>query len=319
MDAKDTLAIARDVVRLGIWDKVAKHSFAIVSQMSMEPYVVSVVAEKAGPIAGRLMLFPGFDVVRDFRLFQQIPDYGVAMTLLDFRHWEVIGLRDGTAQLCAYEPGFVPRGLTEEESSLLAPALYECYGLFMRMEEEPDLAAKYVTAEEQKMFARVEGLDGRWHDAPLALPPVPNPLYQEEVLLSKSKCEEAAKLGIDEKTVWQMEFAQLPTFHTMEKNPRFLYLFAGVDAATGERMVWDKASVSGAPNGLKQLWEGLATRLLAAMLKAGRVPGEIHVRNARLARLLRPLGLQLPFKLVQHAKLPAVVDEINRAVATGRI
>ena len=319
MDEKDTESIARELARLNVWEKVAKHNFAIISEMALEPYLVSVNLEKAGPIAGRLLLFPGFDVFRDYRLFQEVPDYGVAMSLLDFTHWEVIALRDGTVQLYAYEPGYVPRPLSAEELSLLAPVLYECYGLFMRMEEEPDLPAKYVTQDSQRMFARKEGLDGKWRDTPLELPPVPNPLYQEQVLLDKKKCAEAAKLGIDESVSWQIEFAQLPNFHTREDRPRFLYLFAGVDETSGTRVIWDKASVSGQPNGLKSLWEGLSARLLLAVLRAGRIPAAVKVRSARLARLIRPLGLQLPFKLVQQSKLAAVVDEINRAVAMGNV
>ena len=319
MDGKDTLSIARDIARLNIWGKVARHNFAIVSEMALEPFVVAVSPDKTGPIVGRLLLFPGFDVFRDYRLFQQIPDYGVAMSLLDFTHWEVIALGDGSVQLCAYEPGYVPRVLTDDETALLAPVLYECYGLLMRMEENPELPAKFVTPENQRMFARKEGLDGKWRDTPLDLPPVPNPLYQEEVLLDKQKCTEAAKLPMDAAASWQIEFAQLPNFHTREERPRFLYLLAGVDAATGRRVLWDKASVSGKPNGLKALWEGLASRLLLAVLREGRIPAAVNVRNSRLARLIRPLGLQLPFKLVQHAKLPVVVDAINRAVATGRL
>ena len=319
MNEKDTESIAREIARLNVWGKVARHNFAIISEMALEPYLVAVSSDASGPIVGRLLLFPGFDEFRDYRLFQQIPDYGVAMSLLDFTHWEVIALKDGSVQLCAYAPGYVPRPLSDEETSLLAPVLYECYGLFMRMEEDPDLPAKYVTQDSQRMFARKEGLDGRWRDTPLELPPVPNPLYKEEVVLDKKLCADAAKLKIRDDASWQIEFAQLPNFHTREARPRFLYLFAGVDAATGERVLWDKASVSGEPDGLKKLWEGLAARLLLAVLRAQHVPASVSVRSSRLARLIRPLGLQLPFKLVQHSKLPAVEDAINRAAATGRV
>ena len=109
----------------------------------------------------------------------------------------------------------------------------------------------------------------------------------------------------------------VPAYHTREARPRFLYVFAAVDAATGVRVVWLKMSVGGTDEALKALWEGHAARLLEAMLRLGRAPGEIHVRSGRVARFLRPLGMHVPFKLVHHAKLGALDAALAHAAKTN--
>ena len=78
-------------------------------------------------------------------------------------------------------------------------------------------------------------------------------------------------------------------------------------------------SVDGKPGGLKRMWEAHAQRMLDRILLLGRIPGELHVRTGRVARFLRPLGLQLPFKLVQHAKLPTLEAVLELAVRSGTV
>ena len=92
-----------------------------------------------------------------------------------------------------------------------------------------------------------------------------------------------------------------------------------MNADTGEKMVWERMSVDGKENGLLRLWEGHAQRLLNAFIAAGRVPGELHVRSGRVMRFLRPLGMQLPFKIVQLSKQPALESVINLAVQTRKV
>ena len=63
--------------------------------------------------------------------------------------------------------------------------------------------------------------------------------------------------------------------------------------------------VSPAPDGgLRQLWEGVAPRLLKHLLARGKVPGEMLVRSQRLFRMLRPLCLDLPLKLSLRDSIP---------------
>ena len=104
-----------------------------------------------------------------------------------------------------------------------------------------------------------------------------------------------------------------------EPKARSIYLFAAVDANASTRFAWRTMVVSGKPDGLASLWQSLAPQLLDHILAAGKVPGEIHVRSMRMVRFLRPLGMQLPFKLVVHAALPALDAEVNASLREKRL
>ena len=65
---------------------------------------------------------------------------------------------------------------------------------------------------------------------------------------------------------------------------------------------------------LKPLWESLAAHLLEGVIRYGKVPGTLNMRSQRIMRFLRPLGLQLPFKMVIHKQLPQIAAVVNRAI-----
>jgi len=311
LDRNNPLEVARAIAALDVWSKAATHNWALVSQLAEEPFLATVNPGGEGPLRGRLLLFPGFKPFREYMLVRRVPDFGVATTPMDFPHFEAVGLEGGKAELFCYRPGMVPMPPTPDENAILGPLLYASYGLMMRIEEDPELLVRY--SSENAMFSLREGLDGKWRDAPLKIPPEPNPIWQENVSLDKKKCEAAARLPFARDEKWEADFVLAPMFRTNEPRPRFLYLLAAVDADSHRRMVWLKMSVGTGPDALKTMWEGHAQRFLDAILKQGRIPGEIHIRSSRFARFLRPLGLQLPFKLVQHAKLPALESVLDAA------
>ena len=319
MDRNDPYDVTRAIASMNPWERAARHNWVLVPQTTAEPFLVSAVQEKPGPVpvAGRLMLFPGFRTFRDFLISRQVPDFGVGMSPLDFRHYEAVGLRDGGVELFVYEPGFVPLPPTSEERKLLAPLLFECYGILLRLDENPDLPLAYV--DQKAMFARKEVVDGVWVDGPFRLPQEEVVQQMERVELKREDCTRARALPLYPKDVWEIDFVMVPSYRTPGPNPRFLYLLAAVNAESGERMVWEKVSVDGKPDGLLRLWEGHAQRVLDAFARNGRVPGEIHVRSARMARFLRPLGLQFPFKLVQHAKLPSLESVLSLSIQTRSV
>ena len=319
MDRNDPYDVTRAIASMNPWERAARHNWVLVPQTTAEPFVVSAIQEKPGPVpvAGRLMLFPGFQVFRDYLISRQVPDFGVGMSPLDFRHYEAVGLRDGGVELFVYEPGFVPLPPTSEEKKLLAPLLFECYGILLRLDEKPDLPLTY--ADQKAMFARKEVVDGVWVDGPFRLPQEEVVQQMERVELKREECARARALPQYPKEVWEIDFVMVPSYRTPGPNPRFLYLLAAVNAESGERMVWEKMSVDGKPDGLLRLWEGHAQRVLDAFARIGRVPGEIHVRSARMARFLRPLGLQFPFKLVQHGKLPSLESVLSLSIQTRSV
>ena len=319
MDKHNPYEIAAAIAELNVWDKVSAHNWALVPQMSEEPYIVTVGPEKdrdKGPVVGRLLLLPGLENFRNFAITRRVPEFGVWMSPLEFRHWEVIAVKKGPAEIFGYVPGYVPQPPTAADQAFLAPLLYESLGVLMRVEEDPKLPLKYFE-KEHALFARKEVVEGLWQDGPLRMPPDEEVKFVERVQLDNAKCQLAAKLPVVAEEKWEVDFVLVPAYHTREARPRFLYVFAAVDAATAQRVVWLKISVGGTDAALKALWEGHAARLMEAMLRLGRAPGEIHVRSGRMARFLRPLGLHVPFKLVHHAKLGALDAALNHAAKTN--
>ncbi len=319
MDKTDPYEITRAIVALKSWTDATRHNWALLPQTSAEPFIATVVDERKnpGPVAGRLMLFPGFATFRDFVIARQVTDYGVEMSPLDFRHYEAVGLKNGEVEIFVYEPGFVPVPPTSEERKMLAQLLHECYGVLLRLEEKPDLPLAYV--DKKAMFARKEVVDGVWVDGPLILPQEEVVQQTERVELTKSACAKAKELPVFPKEIWEVDFVMVPAFHTPGPRKRFLYLLAAVNAESGERMVWERLSVDGKDDGLRRLWEGHAQRILNGIVSWGRVPGQIHVRSGRAMRFIRPLGLQLPFKLVRHEKLPSLDSVLNLAIQTRKV
>lgn len=318
MDKTDPYEITRAIADLKMWEQAARHNWALVPQTSDLPYIATAMAEKpASPVEGRLMLFPGLNVFRDYVLSRQISDFGVYMSPLDFPHFEAVGLRNGNVELFNYRSGFVPQPPTSEQRAFFAPILYECYGFLLRLSEKPDLPLTYL--EKKAMFARKEVLPDNWIDGPLMLPKEEVVQMQERISLQKDDCAKAKELPVFPKEVWEVDYVLVPAYHTPPPDSRFLYLFVAVNQATGERMVWQRLSVDGKENGLLRLWEGHAQRLLTAILGVGRVPGEIHVRSRRMTRFLRPLGMQLPFKIVQHAKLPLLESVLTTAIQERKV
>jgi hypothetical protein len=315
--------IAKAISSLNAWKKASKYNWALVSELFENPLIACVNLQQNGPMAARLMLFNGFAAHRDFAIFTQNQDVSFALSPLDFDHYEVIGLKDGGAEVFDYRPGYAPVHPDEETRALLAPVLYECYGLMLRLEDDPEIPAMYKG--ENAMFSRKEGLDGKWRDAPLRLPDMNTVTWTERVGLDRTKCAQAARFDMAQGEAWEADFIQIPIFRTEDPQPRIMYLFAAVDAKTGEKRVWEKLVVdpkiprNGSMDALKQLWESLASRMLEGVLKRGMVPAEIHVRTQRVMRFMRPLGLQIPFKLVLHQQLPRLTTAVNNSILNRSI
>lgn len=308
---RNPLSIAADLAALDAWRTAAPHNWALIARGEPEPFFATVVVDQPAPVRARLLLLRGWKTFNNFVIARHDPSFGVAMSPMELDHFELVELADRSVKLFVHRPGYVPVPPDAAESGLLGRLLYECYGLLMRFEEDETLALRY--AGERAMFARREGEDGKWADVPLPLPERP-PVFMEQVPLAKDLLARAGGLPFDGAAALELDLFLIPGYRTNEPRPRLLYLFAGVDATTGQRIVWEKLSVSGAPDGLLSLWEHLAGRLLAAFLALGRVPGTVNVRSNRMVRFIRPLGLNLPFKLVTHAKLPALDAVVGQAV-----
>ena len=318
MDKNNIDEVAKAIAALKVWKKASKYNWALVSELFDKPLIAAVNPTPQGPIVGRLLLFNGFVAHRDFLIFRQNPDLSFATSPIDFDHYEVIGLKDGSAEIYDYRPGFIPVHPDAETRALLVPVIYECYGLMLRIDEDPELPALYM--KDKALFSRREGLDGKWHDAPLRPPNLDTVTWTERVGLDRVKCAQAVRLNMEPEEAWEADFTQMPLYRTDDHQARMMFLFAAVDAKTGERRVWQKLAVdpsiprNGTLDVMKSLWESLAAHVLDGVIRRGKVPGAIHVRNQRMMRFLRPLGLQLPFKIVLHREMPQLTAVVNRAI-----
>ena len=314
MSTKSPQEIAESISKLLLWDGRTEFSWGLVPQSTEFPYIGQIVPEKEGAIKGRVMLFPGFQVFRDFLMTRQFSDYGVYTSLFDVPHYSVILPRKGKAQCALYEPGFLPKEIgSDSDDPLFRSLLVQTYGLLMRFEGDAKIANSF--AKDQSIFSRKEISQNNWVDGPLRVPSAIH-VIEERIAFKKSDSEKAAALPQSGET-WEVEFAMFPQFRTAEPRPRFLYVFAGVDSSTGEKRFCHKMSVDGKPDGLRRLWEKHAERLLESILKYGKTPAEIRVRSPRVMRFLRPLGMHLPFKLSQYEKLPAIERYFKERVSLG--
>jgi len=319
MNRSDPFEVASALDGLGLWDKAAAFNWALVSQLAVDPVFVSVMVEKTGPVKVRLMLFPGIKPFTAYVLARTTPDAGVALGTADFTHDELVVTRTGERRLFSCEPGFIPVPPASDRFPLIASLLYECYGFFLRLEEDPEFPAVFARSHANTLFARKEGLDGKWSDFALPMPerPVPEP---EQIVLVKSECAAVEKIPVETDAAWELDFMMLPGFSIRGPRTRFLYLLAAVDAKSGERIVWERLAVAeDGAGGLERIWEKHAERVLRTILRRGKAPAEIRVRSGRLMRFLRPLGFHVPFKLVHHAELTKLAAVVREAVQNRTI
>lgn len=335
MDRENPYEIAKAIVALDVWSKV-KLQWAIVPRGAEAPFICCVELGKKPSdgskyIKAKLMMFSGHDTFRDYAIAQRFPEYGVGQSPLDYLHTALIVGSDGKFEIFSYMPGYIPSLVEDaQERKTLAQVMYECYGLLMRIEEDPELLMKY--SHERAIFARRQDGGGVWHDGKFTLPPDQGAARSERVALKNVDLAKAKSLPVDRDVEWEADFIPLPEWRTNETRPRILYVFAVIDANGGGRVLWDMMSagdvpadendphaiLSGPGAGLQRLWESLAQRLLSAMVRSGRVPGTVRLRNGRMMRFIRPLAMQLPFRMVQHSSLGAVDAALKEVRKSGR-
>lgn len=315
MDRGNPYEVAEAIAKLGAWRTAAAHNWALLPSGDADPWLVNVMPAAEG-VHARILFFHGWRPFHCFLITRQNNDFWVAASPDDIAHLEVIFPAGGQPVLRSCDEGFVPGAVPAESIPQLAAMLYECFGLFMRFEGDPELAMKYV--KERALFAKRQEADGKWSDCALPLPEK-NPEFVEKVALRKDILARAKDLPFDPAVKMELDFGKIPGVQTNEPRARYIYLFAAVDANAKTRFVWRTMVVSGRPDGLVSLWQSLAPQLLDHILASGKVPGEIHVRSMRMVRFLRPLGMHLPFKIVVHAALPALDAEVRESIRDKRL
>ena len=299
MDAEELESIGAKMDALKMWKALANHTWAIRPAKTVLPYFCTVLGGDSALVACRFLMLEGWQTLHDFVHARADRWYGFYSTPMEMPHFELVVTRSDGVKLFRHDPGYVPRELREGERPLVRKLLWESYGLMMRAESDMRLFLRY--ADEQAMFARVENAAGEWADAPLAI--APQPPHVEKIAIAKADADRAKDLPFAGEEAVELDFRILPGVMTREARPRLCYGLIAVDSATGERIVFDRLSMN-PEEGLRGLWQGLAGRVLKHFIARGRVPGEVKLVSGRLFRMLRPLTLQLPFKLSLHDSLP---------------
>lgn len=298
--------IGRKMNALGLWGEFGRFTWAVRLNGFAVPYFCTVARGDGNPVCIRFMMLEGWQTLHDFVRTGHDHNFGCYSNPMELPHFEMVVLASGETKLYRHDPGYFPRALNARESELCARMLWEAYGLLLRFESERTLPLRF--AEDKAMFARIEGTDGVWRDEPLPIPHPPP--YVERVTFEKADFARAKDLPFVADEVLDVDFRLLPNVTTCEPRPRCCYLLAGMDAKSGEKVIWNKMSVNG-DCGLKSLWERMAPRFLKHLLARGHIPGEVRLCSGRVFRMLRPMTVEIPFKLSLHDRLPQLETAIS--------
>ena len=287
---------------LDLWDVLAPYKFAVKPRGTAFPYFCSVAkGDKDSPVKARLLMLEGWQTLHDFVRTRIDHDFGFYSSPLEFPRFELVVTTAGRALAFRYDAGFMPQPVPEDRRDLVAKILWEAFGVFLRVESDRALPLRF--ADGRALFARVEGADGTWTDEPLEIPDPPP--HKETVSLSKDLVKAAQDLPFVADDALELDFGLLPKVMTDEPRPRTVYELVAADAKTGEQAFACRVSLSGDAS-LRALWEEMPSQALREIVRRGKVPGEIRVRSGRVFRLLRPLCMELPFKLSLHDRLERI-------------
>jgi len=283
---------------LGLWDQLQPYNWAVKPSGTVFPYFCQTIKGDKAPVKVRFLMLEGWQTLHDFLRTRVDHDFGFYSAPIEFPHLELIVLESGETHLFRHDTGYMPVEAAGAQRDLAARILWEAYGVMLRIESDPKLPMRF--AEEKSVFARVERKPGVWEDQPLEVPP-PRP-HVEQISFPKADIKAAQDLPFVRDHVLELDFRFLPKVMTKEPRPRCVYGLLALDAVTGERVI--DATTSVVPElGLKGLWESMPAQVLHALVRHGRIPGEIKVRSGRVFRMLRPLCMELPFKLSLHDSL----------------
>ena len=287
---------------LGLWKLLEPYNFAVKPRGTVFPYFCTTLKGERKPIKVRFLMLEGWQTLHDYVRTRIDRNFGLYSTPVEMPHLELVILEDGSAKLFRHDTGYMPVEANEAQRTLAARILWEAYGVLLRVESDNRLPLRF--SDEKAVFARVETAEGVWMDRPLEIPDPPP--YAEKVSFPKADVKAAQDLPFVKDDVLELDFGLLANVMTREPRPRCVYELRAVDPKTGERAIASRVSIH-PEAGLRGLWETMPVQVLRELIRRGKVPGEIKVRSGRVFRFLRPLCLELPFKLSLHDSLPTLI------------
>jgi hypothetical protein len=192
-------------------------------------------------------------------------------------------------------PGYHPWLPDKDERAILEAALYQAFGMALRVESD-DLLLKSRFPRE--ILMRTQDALGVWNDT---WSPVKEVADEEiEVRIGAKPLQTLAVKPLWPLTV-QLDLVFTPLTIGPEGNrPQTAYVLLAVDAVSGMIIAEDLFQ---ATEGIAQMWAKVPERLIEIFERLGGCPETIEVGSDRMANLLRPLGELLPFKMTRRERL----------------
>ena len=285
---------------LGLWEVLVPYNFAVKPRGTVFPYFCSVLKGDGKPVKIRFLMLEGWQTLHDFVRLRIDRNFGFYSTPMEMPHLELVVLVTGETKVFRHDPGYMPAEANAAQRELAARILWEAYGVMMRIEADRKLPLSF--SDEKAIFARVETGPAAWEDQPLVIPDPPP--HTERVSFPKGDVKAAQDLPFVKEDVVDLDFRMLPTVMTKEVRPRCVYELKGVDSKTKAVLFSERVSLH-PEAGLRGMWESMPVQVLKRLVGLGKIPGEIRVSSGRVFRLLRPLCLELPFRLSLHDRLPS--------------
>ena len=280
---------------LGLWGILEPFNFGVKPRGTVFPYFCTVLKGEKKPVKVRFLMLEGWQTLHDYVRTRVDRNFGIYSTPVEMPHLELVILETGEMKLFRHDTGYMPQEANESQRALAARILWEAFGVLLRIEADKKLPLRF--AEEKAIFARVETAPETWEDRPLVIPDPPP--YTEKVSFPKADLKAAQDLPFAKDEVLDLSFGLLPNVMTKEARPRCVYELKATDAKTGETVMNSRVSMH-PEAGLRGLWESMPPQVLKELIRHGRIPGEIRLRSGRVFRFLRPLCVDLPFKLSLH-------------------
>lgn len=300
---------------LGLWDVLRPCNWAVKAAGRATPWFCTVAGDKVPGLKARFLMIEGWQSFHDFVRLRIDPSFGFLSGPADLPHFEMAVADGGDVQIARFDPGVPPRPLEGGEKDLCARILWEAYGVMMRIETDRSLPMKY--AEDKALFCRTEVSPGVWEDRPLVIPDPPP--HVERVALDKEQTAKAKDLPFAKSEVLAIDFRRMPgVFVSSEgwKRPRGAFRLCAIEVEGGNTGIMENvAPGEDGAAGLRGVWEAVPSRVLKLIIDRGRVPGEIRTVSPRVFRLLRPLCIELPFKLSLRDSIPALEAAISQPPA----
>jgi hypothetical protein len=201
----------------------------------------------------------------------------------------------GTPVFRSILPGYHPWLPDADERAILETAMYQAFGMAMRVESDGMLLKSRFPRE---VLLRTQDAQGEWRDTWSAV----KELADEEVEV-RIKAQPLQTLAA--KPLWpmtvQLDLVFTPlTIGSAGQRPQTAYVLLVVDAVSGLIIAEDLFQ---ATEGIARMWAKVPERLLELFARLGGCPETIEICSDRMANLLRPLGETIPFRMVRRERL----------------